>query len=173
FADGRYWEGQPVETVTMGGHAFAAFEAADPYQFSILGGRGGESITVNFAYEMGGAECALELYSWNGMSTTLVLEAQGNPSQSHQVVSHVTENGFYYFPMVRVIGPGQIGRMRMFSLHNQLHFSTQDGSIANPVGQGVISVGAVAAASYDSSAVLEDYSSRAGGIFQLSLNLCG
>ena len=173
FADARYWEGQPVETVTMGGHAFAAFEAADPYQFSILGGRGGESITVNFAYELGGAECALELYSWNGMSTTLVLEAQGNPSQSHQVVSHVTENGFYYFPMVRVIGPGQIGRMRMFSLHNQLHFSTQDGSIANPVGQGVISVGAVDAANYDSSAVLEDYSSRAGGIFQLSLNLCG
>ena len=176
FADGRYAEARNPERTDVSGDEFVAFASGDPYQFlSDLPADG--MIRVHLAQERideSDAQFVLELYSWDGMSADLVLEAAGNQNQRVQTVAHGAEPGKSYFPMVRVIGDGNLNRMRMFSETGRLHFHNREGSIACPGGtEAVITVGAVDAQGYNNNAQSLSFSSKGGGVFQLTLNLCG
>ncbi|MBZ0136833.1 MAG: S8 family serine peptidase [Planctomycetes bacterium] len=173
FGDGRYFEANSPQRVDMLGLEYVGFDGSDVYQF-VSGVQPGEQIKLHLAQESltdSDAQLALELYSWNGMSADMVLETAGNHQQRVQSIVHVAEAGKFYFPMVRVARDGDLRRMRMFSENGQLHFSSQAGSIACPGGmEGVLTVGAADALGYDS---VERYSGQGGGIFHLTLNLCG
>jgi hypothetical protein len=175
FADGRYWEAATPPTTMRSGEVFVDFSVDDPYQF--LSDVGGEQITVHFVQEQRGsddAQIALELYSWNGMSADLVLEARGNQNHRVQTISHPGEAGLYYFPMLRVARDGNINRLRMFSESGLLYFNRQEGSVTSPGGNpAVITVGAVDAQNYTDAGSVEPYSGRGGGIFGLNVDLCG
>jgi hypothetical protein len=167
FGDRRYFEGEVIEMVAIGADNYVDF-GGDPYQF-INGMNGGDKFSVHLATT---GKLQLELYRWDGLSADFVLVAQGDSEAAEQVVADEYVEGMWYFPMVRVIG-ADAGAFRMFAVGGDLHFSDAHGSIANPYGNGVITVGAVNAASYLNRPALEVYSSIGGGIFNLTLDLCG
>jgi hypothetical protein len=169
FADRRYFEGADLPVASIGGHNFVDF-GGDPYQF-INGMNGGAPFSIHLASEEG---LQLELYRWDGMSADFVLVGQGDKDSDNQVIAHEYVEGMYYFPMIRQVVPGAVPAFRMFAVGGDLHFSSVEGSIANPAGTGnVISVGAVAVADYAGGGTPEIYSSMGGGIFRLTLDLCG
>lgn len=170
FADGRYSEMEGAGVVDVSGQSFVSFGLDDPYQFI---SDASDGIRIHLAQEEG-AQLALELYSWDAMSSNLVLEAVGNHMQRVQTIVHPADPTKYYFPMVRVAVDGAMPRFRMFSETGQLFFSNAEGSIACPGGTGaVITVGAMDVQGYGPGAEPEAYSGRAGGIFELNLDLCG
>lgn len=174
FGDGRYFESEQPDLVDLSGDTFIAFDPADPYQY-IEGAV--HEIRLHFMQERldaDDAQVSLELYSWDGMTSNLQLEALGNHNHRVQTLIHSIEPGKYYFPMLRLAVDGNLRRFRMFSETGRLHFSSQLGSIANPGGiEGIVTVGAVNVASYGPGAEVEAYSGRGGGVFDLRLELCG
>jgi hypothetical protein len=168
FADRRYFEGENLPTESFGADTYVNF-GADPYQF-INGMNGGDRFSIHLACERG---LQLELFRWDGMSANFVLVGQGDTDAQVQVITEDYVDGMYYFPMVRQLAPGAIAPFRMFAIGGDLHFSMAEGSIANPAAMDeVISVGAVHVDSYGRGAP-EIYSSMGGGIFNLTLDLCG
>jgi hypothetical protein len=168
FADRSYFEGENLSTENFGADTYVNF-GADSYQF-INGMNGGDRFSIHLAGERG---LQLELFRWDGMSANFVLIGQGDADAPVQVVSEDYVEGMYYFPMVRQIAAGPIAPFRMFAIGGDLHFSVAEGSITNPAAMDeVISVGAVDVASYGRGAP-EIYSSVGGGIFNLTLDLCG
>jgi hypothetical protein len=86
-------------------------------------------------------------------------------------VAHEYVEGMWYFPMVRMLAPGNSPAFRMFATGGKLHFSDAVGSIANPID--CIKVGAVDLVDYAGRPALAGYSSMGGGIFNLTLDICG
>ncbi|MCA8910847.1 MAG: S8 family serine peptidase [Planctomycetes bacterium] len=180
FADGGYYENEGLGTTTVDDSEFVVFDSrSNDYMQFISGWVRGQSVTLHFDQDWSSdatldARLALEVYSWDGMSGTFTLVAGGNPEMQHQVVGLVPEAGMYYFPMIRIDQAGEIGRFRMFSPDADLYYNSAVGSLANPAAvPEVISVGAVDAGDYSDGGAPAGYSSQGGGIFGLTLDLCG
>lgn len=182
FADGAYYEAEGLLSVDLPDGTFLMFDEANgDYMQWIHGWTTGQNVTLHFDYEKYGEDgdsnstLALEVFGWDQLSGTFSLIGAGNPDLEHQVVSFTTGlRGMEYFPMVRVLEEAQNGRFRMFSPDVQLYYTSVEGSMANPAAvAGVVSVGAVNVDDYNSDGGPEAYSSQGGGIFDLTLELCG
>lgn len=187
FADGAYYEAEGLGDIDIPDGKFLTFSGND-YMQHVSGWTDGQNIELHLSYEQhpqpalgssddaatANAMLALEVFSWDGISGTFVLVASGNPELEHQAVSFQTVGGNEYFPMIRVVADGNHGRLRMFSPDAPLYFRSAEGSLANPAAvAGVLSVGAASMSNYSESSNPESYSSQGGGIFNLTIDLCG
>lgn len=171
FGDGAYWEAEGPGVTTIGSSYYVSVGGSMIDVNQRLSVAEQEAFELHFAYEIADqspATLALEL--WAGDEDAQELVASADASSNVQKLAYVAD-GRSLFARIRMVVPGNLEGMRMFSPGFTMGYHNAEGSIASPGGTpGVISVGAVSHENYNEAGMLEPQSSRGGGIFGLALD---